>query len=368
MYKLLFVIYYSLSGIIDQVHKGLINNDIMVDTFPLFMYSRDANNRRDDYSYMLNKTIKENCYDGVLFWCLDIENTELEIIKKCNNDTIFMFYNCYDPHSWNIPECDIINKSKNFDVIFTCCKDSIKKYDNAIFLPPGWRKGEFNAQYKCDVSMCVHSLHSNRKALIEKLNNLDIDFNLYGNESLKEYSSYKGEVSYDEVSDIYSSSKISITTHIIDYASCYVNDSEIRICGNQSLLLRDNNRDSFFDTNESVIIEDDIETQVKDILNNYDCYKDIIENAHEKALNYTWDSFGREIKKNLKKTTKILIKDDIEPQIRISLSIQTKLSIFRKITRTKQQDTVEIFNEINKKYPLFNASDILEQYFELLDY
>jgi len=360
MHKILFVIYYALTGIIEQVNKGLINNGFKVDYFPLFMFSKDATTKCNDYSYLLNKRLIEGDYDSVLFWCLDIEGCELETIKRCNQNTIFMFYNCYDPHCWSVTGLNIEEKVKHFDIVFTCCKGYVDKYKNGIFLPPGFYQGVKSEHFKSDISMCILSLHSGREEIIESLENSRFTFKLYGPKTLSKFKSYQREISYEEVYDVYASSKVGITTHIIKDVSCYVNDSEMMICGNNCLLLRDDNLDSFF---EGVMIDN-----IDEVLDNYDDYEDVRRRDFEKAQEWTWDNFGEVIKKHCGEPKVRYFDDYSINTITININPHSKLSLFRHIFRSKNiVDILELFNETNKKYASLNASDILDQYMNFLD-
>lgn len=335
MIKILIIAYYNLNNALKHAADALIQNDIEVDSFPLFKYHKDAISKVDNYDELLINYINMHQPDYILWWYVNIPTymfkNIISNIKKINH---FLF-NWDDPY--NRYDCDLINKAKYFDIVYVTSEYNLDYYTNngthkAIYLLPGYNplihypidsnpidfySLKNSNPYICDISFCCTNLYDdntydnqyiNRKKLIDDLyeaqQKCNFKLNLYGTKVLNIYPlSYKGYVPYDETNMVYNCSKINLCTHVQQNAYKYINERTIQILGSGGLLLIDkvDGLEQILTPDEDCIILDknNYVEQIINILKNYDNYTYIKHNGHNKSLQYTWNEWAKEIVSNL---------------------------------------------------------------------
>ncbi len=316
MKKILIISYYGLREALDSAANSLKNYHYEIDTYPLFQYAYDINDKVKNYNEHFDEYVKKSNPDIILWWFINVPTETINYITSRHN--AFNILYCWDdPFVWTDPHSLIKEKSKFFDLAAVTCEETLKNYiDNgskdAIYCPPGYDpKVNFpikNNVYDCDISICCTNLYEdlnlysdqdiNRKYLIDTLiKEKDIVFNIYGPEFLKyKYpNNYKGFVQYKDLNTIYNKSRINICTHVCKSKSKYINERTILILGSGGLLYVDKPKDLdklFINGKDCVVIEDDFIPQIKHILKNYDNYTEIKENGKKISYEYTWDKWA----------------------------------------------------------------------------
>lgn len=317
MYKLLLIVHYELRDYYALIASSL-QRYFEICYYPLFRMSKDTNDKIDNYLEDLHNTIDNQAPDMIFFFCLTLTSAELNHIKSLHKNISFAYYDADGPTTWHVLDNDMPNKSKAFDIVFTNCKDSCKKFQKhgakeAVFL---FSAGDDNLElyeddfYKADVSLYINLLHEHkygqiipRKTLIEMLTyDKGINFKLYGNPELKEMypDSYVKNLSYEEIPLVYHNSKISINLHDTGNAYQYVNNKNNLILASRSLLLVDPvpGLDDLYDP-ESECMFLDVQAplnQIHHILQNYKDYEDRIQKGWLKIKNkYNWNKWAEQV-------------------------------------------------------------------------
>ena len=187
----------------------------------------------------------------------------------------------------------------------------------AVWLIPGFSplshyKKEPIDKFKCDVSIVATQLYDinkfpdqiiTRKKMIDDIiEDGTIDFKLYGPKKFELLypKHYSGYIRYEETGDVFNSSCINISTHIITNRKGYINERCVLITGSGGLLFVDDVKgieDVFVPDNECVIIKKDgYINQIKDLLKDKKRCEEIKENGQLKSLNnYTWSHWAKKI-------------------------------------------------------------------------
>jgi hypothetical protein len=267
MLKLLFIIFYEPKNYLNHIKKQFEKRGIEVDTYPLFRYAYDSNDKIADYKHHLNKHIQESSPDIIFWWFIDVPTDVFQFVSEQNPKCFFVIYNSDDP--FNLSK-DLFDVCKNFDLIITPSQPSLSKYrrlshsQNVIYFPFGADPETFipldnteedNAKYQCDISLYSHNFYINKEIYPNQafyLPNLikEIDcwskekgytFRLYGTPVIKEYfpNLYHGDLPYHEINSLYNCSRINLSFHGDCSAGPALNQHDIAIMASGGLLVSD---------------------------------------------------------------------------------------------------------------------------------
>jgi len=330
MKKILITNYYGLIEALQLSANALskLNNEIY--DYPLFKYSRDLNDKLENYEEHMIKYVQDNQIDVILWWYAGIETEKMEIIvNKTNVKNIF--FNWDEPFNWK--SCDIYNKAKLWDAVFVSCKETLQQYldhgtKKSFYLLPGYDEKthypifecnqyieDLEKKYTCDISICVTNLYENlndfnaqylnRRPFLDNLyNNQDkyhFKFFIYGPEFLKNIypKSYRGFISYENTKYVFNYSKINLCTHVISNKYGYINERCILIAGCGGLLYVDPVKgiEEIFQNNVNCVHIDknNYLSQISSILHNYSKYYKIRHNIYNTSKNFTYDKWAEKI-------------------------------------------------------------------------
>jgi len=320
--KLLITSYYGLRESLLSAANSLRKNGINVIDFPLLKTYRSS--EIIDKKGELDIFIKREKPDIILWWYINIPSEDIKYIVENNAHIRNFYFNWDDPHNWNPSK--IYEKCKYMDCSFICCEQSIQKYSEfgskkTLHLLPGYDPKIHNIlpynnvdaiKYECDISFCCTNLYIdtniypnqyiNRKELIDNIysnqSKYGFTFFIYGPEFLKTLypKSYKGYVKYEDTNKVFNYSKINLCIHVQSNARKYLNERTILILGSGGLLYVDNVdgiEDILKPNADCVIInKTNYLEQIRNILDNYDTYRDVRHNGNIKSNEFTWDKWA----------------------------------------------------------------------------
>jgi spore maturation protein CgeB len=198
-------------------------------------------------------------------------------------------YNFDDPYCWEEEHWNMNAVAKLFDFVFVTSKKRLLDYQKngpkAYYVPPASHEERHfydpDPEFKSDVSMAITNFYDPDKfpALVSRLKiaqelcaDKDINFALYGPENLREQvpACYKGLLDQNISRKLFSSSKINMSTSVID-AEGYMSDRVPFVTMSKGLLLMDPievSRSVFKHGESCFVIDRDkkITEQVKEIL------------------------------------------------------------------------------------------------------
>lgn len=318
--KLLIVSYYDLIDQLDLAAKALQKADPRTE---IYYFPALGNKNHADIS----KQIQQDQITHVLYWCFSIDPTILRYLRYRHADVIFSLFNWDEPHCWND---EYRQKVTGLDIAFTCCKETIKWYQelgvDGVFLLPGSPEFAFpkDQVYEDDISFCVTNLYEgdeypnqiiSRKLLIDQLedysNRADHKYKvgLYGPAWLKDRypTIYKGWAQYKDLPDIFRRSKINLCTHV-DGRFPYSNERSILIMGTGGLLAVDPipGWSEMFGEDTCIVMDrlDPISTLLT-TLENYDQFKDRAQRGYDiVSSQYQWSNWAETITHHLLTATR----------------------------------------------------------------
>lgn len=338
--------YYDLKESILAAAKALERKGHTIISYPLFQVVYDKRVSEKDYTEEIIKLLRDTKPDAVLWWFCKIPLTVFDNLKKVftelsitstpiistpilSTPILSVMFNWDDPWCWIEPMANMKEKAKYFDLALPTCQESTQWYlnngsKNSKRLLPGFDPEHFSPiaasgkklypTYKCDVSFCCTNLYLDkfykeqlipRKKIIDDLYQCHLTgkftFHIYGPEFLRKYypESYKGYANYDQLNEVFQTSKINISTHVCGNYEGYVNERCITVAGAGALLLVDRVKgieQTFTPNKEVLIIQPDYIKQIQDILSEYSRYEAIKVKARERALKeYTWDKWAENL-------------------------------------------------------------------------
>jgi hypothetical protein len=195
--------------------------------------------------------------DVILFWAMCFSQDHIALLKESvPRATTFALFNWDDPFS--LRNNDNVVLAQAMDVIFTCSRAAQSVYTDMgisnYYLLPGCRqqsKFQMPEQYSCDVSFILTNLYEDpvaypgqrfsRSDIIQALyDDNDIILHLYGPPQLGDRfpKSYQRHVDYDTSLEICHTSRVCISTHVVESAG-YLNERSVIILGIGGVLLMD---------------------------------------------------------------------------------------------------------------------------------
>jgi len=320
MQKILIICYYGFSEPLDTVKNELNKLGYDVIGFPLLeQYNLDE--QKTSYYRILDKYIKENNPQYILWWCFNIYPTHLKYITSNNPQVKNYLFNWDDPYCWYDPNYE--HKIRSIERAFITSEAKFEQYQDLGCKPvltyPGYNKiihfpiKEHDLDdidyYHCDISICCTNLYSNKDVYPDQIinrfdlvndiyNNMDkygYKFHIYGPEFLQNLypRAYKKELCYIDTNKVFNYSKINICTHVTNGKS-YLNERVILILASGGLLFVDpvDGINSFFNDKKDeycvTIDKNNYLTQIKSILDNYQNYKSIKTSGHNFVSDKDW--------------------------------------------------------------------------------
>jgi len=285
----------------------------------------------DNYNKELNKGKKA---DIILLWyntyfAKSADNLEkyYRIKNRLTDNTIIIGYN-WDPMPPLIPYSLIkMEFIKNIHYYITCDINELKLLgENNIFnvehcicgFNPHITFPIYNKKYACDVSIICTNLYDNyeifpkkyvninRRVLLDKLykHRKRIKLHIYGTKNIGDIypDCYKGYISYENCSKVFTNSKINLCIHAIsnnsDNNNIYFSERLPQILGSKGLLYCDADYKTILKKNVNYIKADykNPIAQIKHILKHYNDYENIINNGYITAIEkLTWDVLYKKI-------------------------------------------------------------------------
>lgn len=248
----------------------------------------------------------------ILWWNWECDENVLKKIKENTPGILHCLFN------WDHPFCltnwdNTFNRkitSKNiWDICFVTADCKLDEYIKSgskeayylrMFADQNIHCPKINRHYNCDVAFVCTNLYEDkdmfpnqlfdRKTLINDIINSGINIKIYGPDSLKQYfpDHYCGFSHFLDNNNVFYNSKINLCTHVTN-GNKYCNERVGTILSSGGLLLCDkvdgieniltNGKDCIF------LDEKNYVNQIKDILENYEKYTHIKENAVKTARN-----------------------------------------------------------------------------------
>lgn len=322
--RLLLLSYYGIRESLLGAAEALRRLNLEVSNFSVCEYAWTPATQVKDLQDLIDK-INAIQPEILLFWSLRMDPGSIQRLRQLYPKIILILFNWDDPYAWSVPELNLKEKAKFFDVVFTSCQESCQWYchhgaKQAVFLLPGFDPDQhlplISADYVCDVSMCATNLYMDpkrypdqlipRRDLVDALTRQsEFTFRLYGPPEFKDLypNHYGGWVNYFDLAKIFSTSRINLCTHICGHWK-YANERCILITGARGLLLVDPvaGFETIFDPATECIFLDPKKPidQIRSILLNYDKYQPRRDAGYRRALNnYTWDHWARTITSTL---------------------------------------------------------------------
>ncbi len=337
--RLLIVSYFELRESLLCASNALKNRGYDVSYYPLLekkqLYKQNNTGWVDDMTaFCRNKQI-----EVILWWYIGVPFADMKTV--CENTrltdcpAIHILFNWDDPYVWTDHENEMPDKASLFDLAFVSCQSSLELYERhgtgkAIYLLPGFDLGlhyytprdQVPAKYKSDISICCTNLYIDQQRYPDQLKPTrydivqelvkhdDIDFAIYGPESLKELfpDHYRCQVPYNETRLVFAGSKINICTHVVGNQQGYLSERVPLVLGSGGLLLLDKVQQTVITDQECIFITDyqvagQIIEQVRALLN---CTnpKDL-ESRRQKGFNMattslTWNHWADVIDRHLR--------------------------------------------------------------------
>lgn len=329
MLKLLFIIFYEPKNYLNHIKQQFERRGIEVDTYPLFRYAYDSNDKMADYKHHLNTHIQETSPDMIFWWFIDVPTDVFQFISQQNPGRFFAIYNSDDP--FNLSK-DLFDVCKNFDLIITPSQPSLNKYrrlshaENVIYFPFGVDPDTFLpiecseeelAKYQCDISLYSHNFYLNKEIYpnqafysLDFIKELDIwtkeqgySFRLYGAPVIREYFPhlYHGDLPYHEINSLYNCSRINLSFHGDCSVGPALNQHDVAIMAAGGLLVSDYQKGSetFLVHGENSILIEPVtfREHLAAILKDYPspAVTTVRQRARETSLQYSWSNLTDQI-------------------------------------------------------------------------
>ena len=212
-----------------------------------------------------------------------------------------------------------------------------------------------------------------KEALIVcSLNDKSIKFKIYGPEFIRLIypDSYGGLVNYQELSTVFSRSKLNICTHVVGNKRKYINERVILILASKGLLYVDNVSglgDIIDTTDECVIIDpSDPIKQIHSILDNYDKYIPYKSKGYTRAQKFTWNTWADNISGYLNKYHKILPSTN-SLQLFQNCNLNEHILILQAISELSKGeiDKLEVLNSLQLKLSHIDITKIISNYINI---
>ena len=330
MKRILFVIYYEPVEYLLAIKENFEKYNFDMTIYPLYKYAYDSHSKLENYQEHLSTFIKDNAIDIILWWFIDVPLSVFEYVINSNENLYNIIYNSDDPYNLHK---DLFAKCKLVDLIITPCNESKYLYNlfsnssNVMFSPFGYDSknvfpiddnlhiGSIYEKYACDICIHTYDLYIDKIQypdqyiyMLDLINNLisyatenNKKIKLYGTSIIKEFfpKYYSGDLSYIEINMAYNFSKIIITTHSSQKMSLLTNKQLFSMLGSGGIVFIDKVKDieKIVEHQKNCIImeKDNYIKQIDTILQNYEKYKYIKNNAVVLANNYNWDIWVKKI-------------------------------------------------------------------------
>lgn len=329
----------------------------------------------------LNSFIKNIDPNVILWWNWECDNKIMHKLKEQNQHILHCLFNWDHPFclsEWDNKKNRQITSKNIWDIVFVTGDCKLQEYIDSgskeayylrMFADEEVHFPEYDEQYDCDISIVCTNLYDDltmfpncllsRKEMIQNIIKSGINIHIYGPENLKNIfpNQYKGFIHFMENRKIFYNSKINLCTHV-DNGYKYCNERVGTILSSGGLLFCDKVKginEILTDGYDCVLIDEtNYISQIKEILNNYDKYRHIKDNAIQTAKNKFSPKFWAEF---IDKKIKNFIQNNPDRGINLKKNYsfenyqKNKISIvmtyFNRITQVLHTlDTIE-----ESKYP-----------------
>ena len=275
---------------------------------PLLNYNKTFSG--DNLFNSLNSFIKNIDPNVMLWWNWECDTQIMHKLKEQNQHILQCLFNWDHPFclsEWDNKQNRQITSKNIWDIVFVTgdCKlqdyiDSGSKeaYYLRMFADEEVHFPEQDKAYECDVSIVCTSFYEDnnmfpntlikREQLLKNLIKENINVKIYGPEQLKQKfpNNYGGFVHFLNNHKVFSNSKINICTHVTNGYK-YCNERVGTILSSGGLLFCDkvDGIDKILTDGKDCIFidENNYVNQIKELLKNYDNYKNIKNNAIQTA-------------------------------------------------------------------------------------
>lgn len=277
----------------------------------LFGSLNHVDNVLNDMKRLLNNFVPDIC----IIWNRYFSVEAVKLVKQTNPKCINKFFNWDPPVSIINGEVDKI--CKECDEVYVSDMGTRKLYENFnlswSYLLPFYDKNlhypDYDSNYECDVAFVTTNLYSNyvgnqvinREKLVNYLySQIDIKFHLYGPKHIgnKYPRAYRGSIPYEINRKVFSSAKINLNPHG-DSGDRYLNERNITILASGGLMLVDNSKGVYEELEGACILMKntipEIIVQIREILSNYDKYRNIRDSGLKVAIKYQTEKWVNKI-------------------------------------------------------------------------
>jgi hypothetical protein len=334
--KLLIVGWYNLINpiITAKDYFTILGYDVYF--LPLLYYNQKYSG--EQLSNALISFIKNIDPVVMLWWNWESSKEVLYEIKIKTQNILHILFNWDHPFclsSWDNNNNRKIISKNIWDICFLTADCKLDEYINSgsdeayylrMFADENIHFPEIDKSYECDVSFICTNLYDdkvifpnvivNRREILTNIINNGFNVHIYGPEHLKDIfpNQYKGFCHFLNNNKVFYNSKINLCTHV-DNGYKYCNERVGTILSSGGLMMCDkvDGIETILTNNKDFILfdENNYIEQIRDIINNYDRYVHIKENAVITARNKFspkyWSEFiDSKIKNYLQKKSNIL--------------------------------------------------------------
>lgn len=277
---------------------------------PLLSYNKTFSG--DNLYNSLNSFIKNIDPNVILWWNWECSSDVLLKLKLNTNNVIHCLFNWDHPFclsEWDNKKNRQITSKNIWDIVFVTGDSKLQEYINSgskeayylrMFADEEVHFPEKDKAYECDISFVLTNLYEDKNKFANQIfdrktfiNNIikekDIKLKIYGPEHLKtEFpNNYCGFIHFMDNHKVFTNSKInlSVTEGVTSYKYC--NERVGTILSSGGLLFCDkiNGIEKILTDGKDCILidENNYINQIKEILNNYDKYQHIKDNAIQTA-------------------------------------------------------------------------------------
>lgn len=238
--------------------------------------------------------------DMCLWWSWMTPPLEIatRFVEQTKSRIKHVMFNIDDPFCWTMPENDCEKRAALFHAALVCSSAALEDYAaqgcKALRVYPPVDKVLFSPKrpeepFRFDVCMLLTNLYDSpttypgqlwsRRSMIETLRSMsDVSFACYGNEGVAAVAKdcYKGWCSFEGMADAFKYARVVISTHVTD-ANEYLNRRCIEAMACGCLVLVDDIKGIRNVLKDGVVYlkaEEALESQVRDVLTNYDSFSE----------------------------------------------------------------------------------------------
>ena len=319
MNKIVLVIFYNIIEYIEIIKEKLENKGYIVESYPLYKYGYDINDKSSKYIDDFINFINVNNISNILWIFLDNVECIKKIKSSCPN-IINIFHNFDDPINFNK---DLIEKLNYLDIVtipFDHNDDIYKLYSPNIKIyinPPPYDERIFfeisenellDESLKFDVAIIIDKKIDKNNPEFEYMNNIlqdikgcsiknNFTFGFFGDDIYEKIypDIYDGNINQFDIINLYNNTKIVICIHLKENGKFIFNNHVLYSLACNTITLVDEYPYSDMFKDNKLYYTFDINNagqQIINILNDYDNIKNNkdIDKNYIKNI-FSWDSW-----------------------------------------------------------------------------